>query len=394
MVLGSGEVGSVVAKDLGSINETTQVCVADINLEAAQKLSQQIGSKADACRIDIYEKDGLLNSIKGYDVVVNTVGPFYKTGTIVLKACIDAKVNYVDIADDSAAVKELLKFEKACENAGITAIISHGVSPGVTNMLGLLGATKMDEVDEINTSWVESSLGSAIGPANIWHGLEMGSGMIPQFLDGKLVDVPAISEAESLKFREPLGEYPVYYVGHGEPVSLPKYIKGLKKVTNKGNLWPDVMDFNILTVYDKIGLAGTDTLKVGEVELCKRDIAAYSLLDIIDSLGETIAKEFENVEDIGFQVRVDVKGKIKGHPAHFVYTCFTDMNQSTGLSASYGAQSIASGKVNAKGLFAPEGCQDPNAFFQHLANKGFTIYETKTVESILKNQKELLAATI
>jgi len=50
----------------------------------------------------------------------------------------------------------------------------------------------MDEVDEIHTSWVVGSTGEPIGPANIWHLLEMCSTTIPQFLDGDWVEVPAL----------------------------------------------------------------------------------------------------------------------------------------------------------------------------------------------------------
>lgn len=382
IVIGSGGVGAVIAKDLGNAEETTAVCVADIDFEAAEQAAGEIGSKATAVRLDIYDAAVLVDLIKDYDVVVNVVGPYYKTAGPVLEACIAAKANYVDIADDSAGVEKLLTYGDACREAGITAVFSHGASPGITNALGLYGARQMDEVEEINTSWVVGSTGEPIGPANIWHVLEMCSTTIPQFLDGDWVEVPALTGSEEVEFRAPLGVWPVYYVGHAEPMTLPRYIKGLKKVTNKGNLWPRDADFNSLVgPYNELGLSGTDTLKIGDVEVSKRDFASVNIISMItESMEGTVAEG----EDVGANLRIDVKGSIGGHAAHLVYTMVGDMNDLTGFSAAYAAQAVAAGDISEKGIFPPEGLPDPTPLFNYLAGKGIKIYEQKTVESLLE----------
>ncbi len=376
VVIGTGEVGSIIAKDLAISEGTTQVCVGDINFAAAEKLAAEIGPLAKAVKVDIYDEEGLCNTIDGFDVVVNAVGPFYKTARYILEACLKKKLNYVDIADDSSAIIQLLEYEDRCKEAGITALISQGVSPGTTNMLGLLGSQKLDEVDEIHTSWVESALGD-IGLACIWHGLEMSTGIIPQFLNGKMTDVTAATGSANIKFRKPLGEYPVHYVGHGEPVTMPRYIKA-NTITNRGNVWPIDHDITNYKVYEKLGLASNDILRVGDVEVVRRDITAAL---IIEKLG-TVEAPTKDVEDPLFQVHVSVSGKKDNKDVTYVYTCFTDMNPATALSASYGAQVIAKGKLTQKGLFPPEGILDTKDFFLHLEKKGFEIYEEVIVDGI------------
>ncbi len=381
VVIGVGGVGSVIAQDLGSAKETSSVCVADIDLDAAETVARAIGPKATACRIDIYDSKGLFDLVKDCNVVVNVVGPYYKTAGPVMEACIAAKVNYVDIADDSAGVEKLLTYNEACKKAGITAVFSHGASPGITNALGRLGANKMDEVEEIHTSWVVGSTGEPIGPANIWHLLEMCSGTIPQFLDGDWVEVPALSGRENFRFREPLGEWPTYYVGHAEPITLPRYIKGLKAVTNRGNLWPEDADMlGLVGPYNDLDLSSTDSLKIGELEISKRDFASVNIINMISESMEGTAEEGE---DVGANIRVDVVGKIGGHNARYVYTLAADMNGSTGYSASYAAQAIAKGEISAKGAFPPEAIPDPMPLFNYLGVKGIEIYEQETVESVL-----------
>ena len=385
VVVGSGGVGSVIAEDLGAAAGTKAVCIADIDLASAQKVAIKIGAKATATRVDIYDAIGLAGLIKDYDVVVNVVGPYYKTAGPVLEACIAEKVDYVDIADDSAGVEKLMTYHDACREAGITAVFSHGASPGLTNALGLHGANQMDEVQDIHSSWVVGSTGEPIGPANIWHLLEMCSTTAPQYLNGHWVEVPALSGREVLKFRDPLGEWPVYYVGHAEPITLPRYIKGLQNVTNKGNLWPKDTDLiSLAGPYNELGLSSTDTLKVGEFEISKRDFAS---LNIINMLTESMEGQAAEGEDVGANIRVDVKGRIHGHAAHLVYTLATDMNDCTGFSASYAAQAVASGAISEKGIFPPEGLPDPKPLFDYLASKGINIYEEKTVEKQLDTRE-------
>ena len=381
IVLGAGEVGSVTATDLGAAPETTSVCVADVDRAAAERVAQSIGAKGEARQIDIYDHLALVDALQNFDLVVNTVGPFYKTADAVLPACMAAKVNYIDIADDSAAVQKLLTFEKAVKDSGITAVISHGVSPGVTNVLARSGIDKLDKTQKIQTLWCESSIGAPIGPANIWHALEMCSGTKPQVMDGELAELPAVEGDEVVEFLEPLGEYPVYYCGHGEPVSLHRYFPEIPTITNKGNSWPQAFDFKLLKFFDEIGLADMESLEIEGQEFVARNVGAHVVLNMLGKSIPKIAAELENVEDPGFQVRVDVEGEKNGASARYSYLMKGDMAQATGLSLSYGAQSIASGSISGPGLFAPEVCQDPARMCEWLKTKGFPVVEERHIRS-------------
>lgn len=107
LVIGVGAIGTVIAKDLAQAKNTTEVGLADINLAFAQELADEIGGNTKAIHVDIYDEDILRRVIKDYDVVVNATGPFYKTVRYVVEACINEKVDYVDVADDSSAVEVL-----------------------------------------------------------------------------------------------------------------------------------------------------------------------------------------------------------------------------------------------------------------------------------------------
>ena len=94
---GMGSVAVHAAKDYEAVNE---IVIADLNEKSAMALAEQIGDKAQAIRLDVTDSEALGAAIENADVVVNSVGPYYRFGVPVLKAAIAAKRHYVDICDD------------------------------------------------------------------------------------------------------------------------------------------------------------------------------------------------------------------------------------------------------------------------------------------------------
>ena len=393
LVVGVGAIGTIISKDLAQAKETTELGLADINLEFAQELAEEIGGVSKAIHLDIYDKTLLRKVIKDYDVVVNATGPFYKTAKRVIEACIDEKIDYVDIADDSAAVEVLLEYDEKCKEAGITALICQGVSPGTTNILALLGSKQLDETDEIHTNWIVSGLSESNTIRNLgatyYHALEMSTGTNPQFLDGELVRVESATGTKEVQFIAPKDKYPVHYVGHGEPITLSMNIPNVKTVTNRGNIWPAEMDVASLKGFEAMGLAEDTTINVKGMEINRRDIAVALITEGF-LMDPALFKDAEKVE---FQVHVEVSGKKDGKDLVYEYTCACEMNPATGLSASYGAQAVAHAKEKMTGVVAPEQYIEIKPYLQYLESKGFEFYVTITQDGragepeLLKTEK-------
>jgi lysine 6-dehydrogenase len=376
---GAGDVGHVVTKDLAAAVGDNDVCIGDLNLAAAQELAAGLGTKVTARAVDINDAGGLVGALQDHDVVVNCVGPFYKNGSKVLEACVQAKVHYVDVCDDYDAAELLLGFDGQCRQAGITAIICQGASPGMTNMMGLLGSRKM-QAETIHTAWVQSMMDVG-GFVVFWHGVHMASGEVPQYINGQWVRVPALTGAEELEFSEPLGKYPVYYLGHSEPVTMPRFIKGLKTVTNKGNMWPKETDLtDLVKPFSDVGLAATEPLVVNGVEISRRDFMCTHMAGFLATALPNVA----GVEGLPhFSARVDVLGTVDGVSARYVYRSAFITDEGTGWSASYAAQAIAQGKIEARGVSAPEGCVDPADFFKYIKARGIDVYETRSLTELV-----------
>lgn len=394
LVIGVGAIGTVISKDLAQAKDTSEVGLADINLDFAQELADEIGGKSKAIYVDIYDQDLLGKVIRDYDVVINATGPFYKTVKYVVEACISEKIDYVDIADDSVAVEMLLEYDQECKDAGITALICQGVSPGTTNMLALLGSKELDLTDEIHTNWIVSILSESNDIRNLgattYHALEMSTGSNPQFIDGEMVEVPSATGSKDIQFIAPKEKYPVHYVGHGEPLTLARNIPNVKTVTNRGNIWPLAMDISNLKVYEAVGLSDDTDLNVKGVNVNRRDIV-FALMGEQEALDPA---DFKDADEVEFQVHVEVIGKKDGKATAYEYTLACEMNPSTGLSASYGAQVVARASDKMTGIVAPEQYLDIKPYLQYLESKDFKFYVSTTVDGKTSESKLLVTEDI
>ena len=232
--------------------QISSITVADKNYELAKKFVELMGSKKlSAVEIDVTDQEKLVNLMSEHDIVINTVGPFYKFGIPILEALIKAKRNYVDICDDWKPTLKMLEMDGAAKAAGITAILGIGASPGVTNLMAVKACSKLDEVDTIITGWGIGSIKSGKKPKNfvsrkklfdlknepkkanaaILHLVIESMGKIPTFQDGKLTEIDALTEVQSLKF--PGGGRAMYacHVGHPEPITLSRTLKA-KTISN------------------------------------------------------------------------------------------------------------------------------------------------------------------
>ena len=71
------------------------------------------------------------------------------------------------------------------------------------------------------------------------------------------------SEPEEVEFMPPLGKQTVIYTGHPEPVSLPRYIKGIKNCTIKGALYPAKM-MDLYGMLIETGFGSRDNFIINE----------------------------------------------------------------------------------------------------------------------------------
>ena len=372
---GVGGMGQGVARDLIKQEQVTAVILADLYPDP-ERLAPKLrdSEKASLIKMDVNDHDVMVTAFKEIDVVINCAGPFYKTAVPVAKAAVEAKVNYIDICDDYEGTEILFNsdIDKMAKEAGITVLTGMGSDPGTNNILVKWYADKLDSVDEVYLYWVVS-IAELAGAA--WdHSLHMTLGKIPQYIDGKLVNVEGGTEPVAEKFLDPLGTCHVRYVGHPQPLTLPKYIKGVKNVIIKGALIPLWVD-ELIQEQKNTGLLGTDPIDIRGTKVTPYDIAL--------KLWETIPKGRDNGPQSS-GLKVIVKGQRDGQKVTYTADMVGRMAPGTGLPASIASLMMDAGDVTVKGVVAPEGCIDPAKFLGAFLKRGARIHQTEKISSMFE----------
>jgi saccharopine dehydrogenase (NAD+, L-lysine-forming) len=269
----------------------------------------------------------------------------------------------------------VLELDEQAKEKGITIITGLGASPGATNLLAKLGSMRLDDTEEVHIGLVQSAADPDGGPAVVYHVFHSMYGQVPTYIDGKYIDVAAfIDGEEEVPFPEPIGAFLLYHIGHPEPLTLPRSIPGLKYVDCKLNLNPPFVK-DMIVELGNVGLISSDAIAVEGVEI--------SPLDFFVAYLARIAEE-PLLSGIPYEgaVRVEVRGKKDGRPAKAVYTAQARMNEGTGVPLSIGAQMLAAGSVEERGVFPPEGCIDPLLFIKEMVKRGFKGQEVLETTSI------------
>jgi len=362
---GCGQVGSYAVRTLASFDEFSRVVVGDIDADKARALAAEIGlAKVEPCRVDALDPESIRAAIRGADLVLNCTGPFYKFVRTVLGTVIAEKIDYCDVCDDVDVTLDILEMDQEAKQAGITALIGMGSSPGITNLMAKFAADHLlDEVEAIDIFHAHGGEPQE-GEGVIGHRLHCMSIDIPMFLDGELKHV-SFFRRDGIALREKVNfhllgkrKIRVYPYPHPEQVTLPRFIP-TRRVTNKGTVLPDQY-FELIMDLCRAGLTGRDPLEVKGRTVTPYDFAvAYILRERERILRET---------RFGVQrgcVKVVVEGKKAGGPHRYVFSIASQnqaLGEGTGIPAALGATLMIQGKANGKGVLPPEGCLDPADF--------------------------------
>jgi saccharopine dehydrogenase (NAD+, L-lysine-forming) len=372
---GAGDMGQAAARDLIKQEQVKKVIIGDINTDPGRLHDKlRTSEKVSFKRIDAYDHNGLVSAIKDADVVINCAGPFYKTAVAVARAAVEAKVSYIDICDDYEAVTVLYasEIDNAAKEAGITILTGMGSDPGTNNIIAKYFANQLDRVDEIALYWVVSI--ADLGEGAAWdHSLHMVTGKVPQYLDGKLEWVQGGTGEERIRFLEPLGDCLISYVGHPQPLTIPRYIKGVKRVVIKGALIPTWVD-QLIKEQNETGFLSTEPIEVKGAKVAPYDLTLRLWRAIPHS---------RDKGPVASGMKMTVRGERKGKQVTYTADVVGRTAAGTGLPVSIAALMLHAGDVTVKGVVAPEGCIDPEKYLAALLKRGAKIHQTETITSML-----------
>lgn len=361
---GCGAVGSVVVRTLADAADFSEIVIGDIDLPRASQLAREIGDqRLSAVYVDALDTMSITRAITGCDLVVNCVGPFYKTVQAIVDAVASAGINYLDVCDDVDVTQDLLAMSNRVAEAGLTMVIGMGNSPGATNLLAAFAAQHLldtaDTVDIFHAHGGEPVEGKGV----IGHRFHCMRIDIPMYLDGALTYVKFFEEdGRALRtcFDFPIlgNGIQVYPYPHPEQITIPQYLD-VNRVTNRGTILPAAY-YDLTKALCRLGLSDKHPVMVNGRPVTPYDFAIAYLL----------RERARILEETGFGTQkgctsVVVTGKKDGQYQELRFHMASDsqaLGEGTGIPAALGALLLHRGKINKKGIYPPEGCMDPTDF--------------------------------
>lgn len=371
LVLGCGEMAQVAIKDLVEHAVFADVVVGTRHPQRAEAFLDTVARptvRTSAVPVDVGDHALLVALMKRFDVVCNLAGPNWRNAVKVVQAAIGAGVSMVDVSDDWAATLEILDLHAEAAKAGITVVLGLGASPGVTNILAREGANKLDRVDEVHTSWIMRG-SDAGGPALAEHLLFSLPHKAFVYEDGAMKEVrPFVDGRETIEYPV-LGPVEVFHIGHPEPLTLSRFITGVRYADDKATFLP--AEVNRLIV-DLGALARrTEPLRVDGRTVDGFALAAGYLYRECKAMAE--------VSQTG-ALRTEVVGELSGRRTHITYTAAGRIGIGTGIPASIGASLLAIGKIRQRGVLPPEACIEPEWFLNAVDMRHIADVEERIVQ--------------
>ncbi|KAJ4807253.1 hypothetical protein LUZ62_019819 [Rhynchospora pubera] len=133
---GTGRVGASTATALSHLCPGLQLKIGGRNRKQGAALVSSLGENSEFVELDIYNQRMLKEALEGVDVVVHAAGPFkVQDKCAVLKAAISSKTAYVDVCDNTDYALRAKGLHEKAIAAGIPAITTAGICPGVSNVM-------------------------------------------------------------------------------------------------------------------------------------------------------------------------------------------------------------------------------------------------------------------
>ncbi|MCL2932423.1 MAG: saccharopine dehydrogenase NADP-binding domain-containing protein [Trichodesmium sp. MAG_R03] len=354
---GYGRIGSSVARDLANYTNSE---ITITGRKPKVNLKEFYISRVKYVALDLGDKERVKKIINSYNkssksLVIHCAGPFHNRDGNVLKNCIEAGINYVDISDCRNFTYQALEYSKAAQKAGVTAIINTGIFPGISNSLSRKSIEQFDEPEEIHLSYVVGGSGGA--GVTVMRTTFLGlQSHFDAWINGKWQSVKPYSDREVIKFPSPYGKIGVYWFNMPESLTLANSFP-VKTVTTKFGSFPDF--YNHLTWM---------TAHLFPVSWLKNS----AVIEFLSQVSYKMTQVSDKHSGTGVVIQAKVIGKKSGAKDNFCSSIiYKDTATVTGIGTGGIAELILCRKLNKPGVWSVENSVSTELFEQVMQSRGF-----------------------
>jgi saccharopine dehydrogenase-like NADP-dependent oxidoreductase len=381
MVLGSGAVGTVSALKFAQVAMVEQLVIADAVPARAEALASRIcDPRVVTLALDAGDKASVVRAIRqtGTTILLNAALP--ATNLVVMRACLEAGCDYIDMASGGAAddgipkLDDQFALDAEFRAAGRMALLGMGADPGTTNVYAAYAAKHLfDQVTHLHVRDGDNSIcqghSGFLAAFSPWVFIDECLCGAISWRDGRYHLEEALSGLEPFNFPE-LGTLNCYHVDHEESRTMPRFIPGVRVVDFK--LCMDDVTWQTLKVMKQLGISRTDKVRVGDVEVAPRDLVVSLLPQPKDLAGRMRGKTCVGLLARGIAEDVERAYyiyNVADHEAAYADLGVQATAWQTGIPPVLAAVLMAQGEWFTPGVRSPEEL-NPDPFMELLPEYG------------------------
>jgi lysine 6-dehydrogenase len=355
--------------------------VCDIDRNRLNSLDRaEPSQKLSVRRHDVRRRSVTVRLLNNFDVGVGALP--HDLSRYAIDAALKSGVNFVDLIFGWRFNQG--KVHSTARRRGITIIPACGLAPGLTNILAMDAAERMQRVDEVHIK--VGGVPERPKPPLNYRIVFSFDAVLEEYTrkarivkNGKLIDVEALTGLETITFPQPIGKCEAFYTDGLS--TLTQTMRDVKEMDEKTIRWPGHVD-QIRTLIE-CGLLETRPAYVEGQRIVPRHLVSEILSEKIK-----LGKE----KDLTL-LRVDVIGRSGGRRVRRRYQMIdhydsrrklTSMARTTAFPCSVAVQMLGAGLIHEKGLIPPELAikgQLREKFMKQLYDRGIKITSTQTREN-------------
>jgi len=367
---GAGAVCQHATRDLAEYSDFDQIVVGDYNVAAAEALAADIGDpRLSVLRVDANDHPSLVRTFQDFDMVLN--GLPWKYDLAVTRACVEAGISGLDVSTEETQ----WSYDAAAKAKNLVFIPGVGATQGITNVMARRAADQLDVVDEIQINFAAFRCPAPAPGLLVTLLWEFHPKTETRFYykDGEFHAVGPFAGAKTVTFPGPIGVQEVYYIPHPETRTMPKTLAA-GAVSVRGCFPPQVM--RLTKAMLESGLYSDEPVNALGVQTTPFEMMYELLLQLPESKETPLWAYGLLVEAYGRRSGQALKITLwNRHPPQEVWGGQAAYYRNIAIPLSIGAQMIARGDVQVRGVVPPEIAIDPLIFFSELYRRGIEIHE-------------------
>ncbi len=380
LVLGAGKMGYAVAYDLIRSPKVEKVVLTDRSEAILKSTADRLKDpKLVPALVDVTNERELGQLMEEVDVAISCVT--YEHNYELTKLALSTRTHFVDLGGNEELVRRQFLLDELAKERGVSIIPDAGLAPGMVSLLAASVAESLDEVYDMRIRVggvpIDREI-NTLGYAQVFS----VEGLINEYSedctlirDGKLLQLPALSELEEIEFPPPFGRMEAFNTSGGISTLPQSYLNRIQHLDYKTVRY--IGHCQAIRAMQELGFFSPE--KFNGSELSPRAVLAGQL-----------AKHLPVGEPDAVLLRVSVSGNKSGKPSQLVFDCVDYADQAVGLSAmmrmtafpaSILGQMLARGDINKRGVLRQEESVPTRLFLTELSGRGIAIKMTERINT-------------